>query len=156
MRENKVLKIRYIEKYVDENGVNMPVYGLKKITTSHVKRYNNCLYLLAGLKGCSRNLMDFLTDQMDSDNNVVSNAAFIKKFIAVMKEAGIEYGEDIVKKSFKTLREKGFLLDLEGSRGYYKVNPKYFMKNDDSKREELLRLILDFDPKKAFTEIDTL
>lgn len=144
MSENrKVIHIRYIDKYVEnEAGVKLPEFKNLKLTTSHTKRYHNCLYLLADLKGCARNLMDFLAETMDVDNAVCSNNHTIQKFIDEMKSANVEYGVDSVNKAFKKLKDKGFLIPIV--RGMYMVNPKYFVKNDDAKRENLIRLSLDF------------
>jgi len=142
MDNRKVIFIKYVDRYVEQEGINLPEYKTMRVTTAHTKRYHNCLYLLADLKGCARNLMDYLAETMDTDNCVSSNSYTVNKFIETMKIANVEYGVDSVNKAFKKLKDKGFLLVV--SRGMYMVNPKYFMKNVDVKREDLIRLSLSF------------
>jgi hypothetical protein len=137
----KVLNIRYVEKYKYDNGICVPVFNDIKVTTSHSKRYHNCLQILADLQGCPRNLIEFLVEKMDSNNNVVSNKHIIKEFIEIMKKANISYSVDTVNKAFKKLKDKNLLL-LVG-RGYYQVNPMYFSKNNDNNREYLIKMNLE-------------
>jgi hypothetical protein len=65
--------LAYTKDFSVEEGIIIPKEAYKSIVRSHTKRYHNCLYLLAGLNTCARNLMDFLTEQMRADNIVYSN-----------------------------------------------------------------------------------
>ena len=156
MENKRRLVIKYIDKWTLEEGVRMPIYDTKVITTSHVKRYNNCLYRLADLSRCSRNLIDYLTDIMDDDNYIVSNKHTINNFLDVVSSANIVYQIDTVQKAFKELRDKNFLLPTKsGVRGYYQVNPAYFIKNDESKRAELIKLSLEFSAERREIELSS-
>jgi len=149
MENKRRLVIKYVDGWTEEGGVKLPVYDTKMITTSHVKRYNNCLYRLADLSRCSRNLIDYLTDIMDDNNYVVSNRHTVNSFIEIMAKMSVGYQVDTIQKAFKELRDKNFLLPTRvGVRGYYQVNPSYFIKNDDSKRAELIKLSLEFSAER--------
>lgn len=148
----KKINVTYTESYVDSEGIKIPKYNTRQYVTSHTKRYHNCLYLLAGITGCARNLIDYLAQVMDKNNMIYSNSTARKSFINEMKRGSVEYKDDTVKKAFKELKDKNFLLpDAIGS---YQVNPKYFMKNNDDKRAELIKVILDFDPNKVEENIN--
>lgn len=153
MESRRKLSIRYLEKIVKEDGINIPQYSSTSVTTSHIKRYRNCLYLLAGLKGCARNLMDYLTEVMDNNNHVVTNRHMLDSFINTMEQADIKYGIDVVNQSVRKLKDKNFIIQI--SKGYYLVNPNYFMKDDELKRAELIKIMLEFDYNKSYTEINT-
>lgn len=156
MENKRKLVIKYVDKWTLEDGVKMPVYDTKVITTSHVKRYNNCLYRLADLSKCSRNLIDYLTDIMDDDNYIISNRFTVNKFIELMTNNSITYKVDTIQKAFKELRDKNFLLPTRiEARGYYQVNPAYFIKNDESKRAELIRLSLEFTSERREVELSS-
>jgi hypothetical protein len=101
--ENKRLNIRYIDRFIEEDGIKLPVYKKFSATTSHTKRYHNTLYLLADLKGCARNLMDFFTEVMDNDNYVSSNKGIIEKFISDMNDVNVKYGVDSINKAIKNM-----------------------------------------------------
>jgi hypothetical protein len=138
-------RITYTTDYTVEEGIIIPKEAYKSVMTNHTKRFHNCLYLLAGLNPCTRNLMDFLAEEMDNDNVVYSNAVTKDKFanfIAGVSEGTITYGESSIKKAYSTLCDKGLLRKL--GRGIYKVNPEYFIKNTDDNRERLLRIELEF------------
>jgi len=147
------LLIKYIDRYVQEDDINLPIYNTIRVTTSHTKRYHNCLYLLANLQGCARNLMDYLTERMDNDNNVASNSYVVNEFIAYMKKGNVVYGVDSVNKAFKKLKDKNFLIVI--NRGFFKVNPKYFIKNNDTGRADMIKMMLEFKVGDITTDIMT-
>jgi len=137
--------VQYIKDYDIEEGIVIPVQGYKSVVCNHTRRYHNCLYLLAGLGTCSRNLMDYLVEYMDGNNIVYSNKYVKEKFINFIYEASnneIRYGDSSVKKAFTTLASKGLLRKV--GRGVYKVNPEYFSKNTDKNREYLIKVELEF------------
>lgn len=148
----KNIYIKYVERYEkdDTSNVLLPVFDTLKTTTSHTKRYHNCLYLLADLKGCARNLMDYFTEVMDNNNHISTNKGVIEDFIFKMNRVGVEYGIDSVNKSIKKLKDKNFIILI--AKGFYMVNPEYFIKND-SNREQLLRVMLNFKTTSSEIEI---
>lgn len=122
-----------------------------RYSESGVKRYNNCLMVLAGINGVTRDLMDWLTMQMNPNNKVYNNddvrnefIQFITKSVAANKE--FDYAipsHRTIKESFKILHNRGLL--LKAKRGIFMVNPEYFMNpNNDSRRDMLIKLILEF------------
>ena len=141
--------IRYCKfKWADADGVTHCEFDTKDIVGSHTKRYHNCLYLLAGLSSCARDLMDYITEQMDSDNVVSTNEHFREKFIKfISANSEVSYSDSSVKRSLRLLTEKGLL--RQKKRGYSVVNPEFFFKNDDKRRFELIKIELQF---KAGTE----
>lgn len=148
----KNIYIKYVERYEkdDTSSVLLPVFDTLKTTTSHTKRYHNCLYLLADLKGCARNLMDYFTEVMDNNNHISTNKGVIEDFIFKMNRVGVEYGVDSVNKAIKKLKDKNFIILI--AKGFYMVNPEYFIKND-SNREQLLRVMLNFKTTSSEIEI---
>jgi predicted transcriptional regulator of viral defense system len=65
-----------------------------------------------------------------------------KAFINEVSNGEVDYSESSIKKAFAQLTKKGLLRQV--SRGVYKVNPEYFVKNDDAKRFELIKIELEF------------
>jgi hypothetical protein len=146
----KKAKVKYIKDYIDNEGVLLPDEGYKNVVMSHTKRYHNCLFLLVGLRGCSRDLMDFLTEQMDNDNLVRSDSIIRKKFMDFVNgitKGEVTYSEPSVKRAFRVLEEKGLIRSQ--TRGVFRVNPEYFIKNDDTKRLDLIKLELEFTMKST-------
>lgn len=150
--------IKYAIDWSLDEKVILPKYAYSHIVCSHTKRYHNCLYLLAGLNGCSRDLMDYITEEMDSENIFYSNAHFRQRFIRFILENGtveklnkesgaievvaVRYSDSNVKKALAALAEKNLIRSV--SKGVFKVNPEYFFKNDDSKRLDMIRLEMEF------------
>jgi hypothetical protein len=137
--------VEYTKDFTTEEGVIIPTEAFKSVVRNHTKRYHNCLYLLAGLNTCARNLMDFLTEEMKSDNVVYSSSHTrdkFKDFINVVSKGEVNYSDSSIKKAFSNLSDKGLVRKV--SRGIYKVNPEYFIKNDESKRFDLIKIELEF------------
>jgi hypothetical protein len=138
--------LTYTKDYTTEEGIIIPVEAYSFVVRNHTKRYHNCLYLLAGLNNCARNLMDFLVEDMDDNNIVYSNAHVRDEFISFISEASegdTNYSESSIKKAFSSLTSKGLLRNI--SRGIYKVNPKYFIRNSEEQRFNLIKIELEFE-----------
>lgn len=142
--------VRFVEDWqvVNEGGATtiFPEYGSKDITRSHTKRYHNCLYLLAGLSSCARDVMDFVTEQMDEQNMISTNSYLrgkFREFIAKTTGGRVDYCDSSVKKAIRVLVEKGLIIPVK--RGYSRVNPSYFWKNDETGRLQSIRLELEFE-----------
>lgn len=140
----KELKIKYQSGWTKERELLFPKYDYISVTNSHTKRYHNCLYLLLGLNGCCRGLLDYLTENMDKDNCVYNTKESRSNFIETVKKVtnGEEvYKDDTVNKAYQKLAEKDLLISK--GRGTYQVNPEFFMKNDDGKRPIMLQLLFE-------------
>lgn len=152
MEKKKVAIINYTDGHtLDEEGIATPTRKEKVVIMNSVKRYYNCIYLLAGLKPSARNLMDFIVEEMDEENLIHNNAYTRLKFISFMKEItfdgeeATEYKEPTVREGFQRLSKAGLIKPL--MKGLYKVNPLYFFKGDDEKRIAEIVLELKMDDK---------
>jgi predicted transcriptional regulator len=140
-------KIKYCSKlYSDEEtGYILPEYSYSNVVMNFTKRYHNNLYLLARLNKCSRDLIDWLTEQMDNDNIVYSNLVVrdkFRNFISDITDKEVTYKDITVKKAFKELTDKGLLINKQ--RGVFQVNPEYFFNNSDNERIDKIILKLEF------------
>lgn len=120
----------------------------KNIAVSSVKRYYNCLYLLAKLSPCARNLMDYLSEVMDSKNLIRSSKHDREQFIKFIDEitnSEITYGHQAVKNAYGELSEKNLLLHKQ--KGLYKVNELYFFNESDAKRLKFIKLSIEIGNK---------
>lgn len=132
----------------------------KTYSVSGIKRYNNALAALAGVNGLARDLLEWLTVRMTTDNEVYNTFNVRRLFIAHIKEIFITKAPSFdykapsdrsVKAGFAKLVERNILIPR--SRGEYFVNPEYFMnpENEDY-RGSLIKLVLEFQDDKE-TEI---
>lgn len=144
---NKAVKYA-VDWYAETDNVSttlLPNYAYKSVVCSHTKRYHNCLYLLAGISSCTRDVMDFIAEEMDEDNVISTNSYFRNKFrerISTLTKGDVKYCDSSVKKSLHILNSKGLIRNIR--RGYSMVNPEYFWKNDDTNRDKTISLELEF------------
>ncbi len=141
------IKVDYTESWNDDIGVTLFKDSYKMVVRSHTKRYHNCLYLLAGLSSCARDVMDFITEEMDNDNVISTNEYFRDTFIAFIKNTTkglkeVSYADSTVKRALRDLTAKGLIRQVK--RGYSKVNPEFFFKNDDKRRLDMIKVELEF------------
>jgi hypothetical protein len=149
MKVDKVVWVKYISELEDLSGYMHPKYKSKQVITACTKRYHNCLYLLMGLSASCRDLMDYLCEQMDSENHVHSNETVRATFIAFVDKvtkSEIQYTQSTVKKAFNILASKGLIIPK--SRGTYIVNPEYFFRKGEKDRIEAIKVVLEFKEKK--------
>jgi hypothetical protein len=149
-KDFKNVAVKYVTdwkvEFENEEPVFLADYGYKDIVRSHTKRYHNCLYLLAGLSMCARNLMDFMCEEMNDENIVYTNAYFRNKFVRDLSQLtneGVSYSDASVKRALTTLGEKGLIRHIQ--RGACRINPKYFWKNDDKDRTKRISIELNFE-----------
>ena len=149
-RENyKTIPVRYVKDWQvgrgeDGESIVLPVYDTQQITRSHTRRYHNSLWVLAGLTGCARDLMDYLTEEMDEDNIVCTDKylreafkVFIWNNTYTATTEGIDYGTEAIKKALAELTRRNLL--IRQRRGYSRVNPLYFWRNDDTRRTWVIK-----------------
>lgn len=148
MQDNETHKVSYVKKlknYTDKKGNTYVLPELDYITAtkSHTRRYRNCLYLLMGIEGCPRKLIDYLIDNM-SENNIVGNNSMTRAgFVSACEKAKIAvYTHNTIKQGFKELVLVGFLIPLQ--RGFYAVNPIYFFGGEEKDRVKMIKLTLEF------------
>ncbi len=139
--------IEKTEEVVDGQPIYIPIYEEKDVVVSSTKRFHNCIYLLAGLPGCARDLMDYLTEIMDNYNTVrndsITRAGFIN-FVKGITNNEVLYKDSTVNSNFNLLFKRGLL--LQKGKGIYTVNPEYFYKGDDKDRLKHIKMLLEFKP----------
>lgn len=140
MGDRGVKVIEYIDGFsIDKDGHFFPVIKQERVVLSYSRRYFNSLYLLIGLTPCARNLIDWLQEEMNSDN-IIHSSAFVRSkfrmFIFDMSNGDINYVDQTVKAAFMELSAKGCL--IKKTKGTFRVNPKYFFKGNDQDRFDLV------------------
>lgn len=130
----------YIDRDSEGNEYKMVITKYYTVTNMNTRQYHNCLYLLMSIDGCPRNLIDYLSEKMDS-NNIVYNTIETRKgfieFVEHISKGAMTYSDHTVKKAFLQLCHKNLLLSKGKSR--YQVNPEYLFKGEESKRIELIK-----------------
>lgn len=148
MASEKDTKVSYIKGYETVGELTLPVWAYTSFSNSGVKRYHEAIYHLCEVTGFARDLMDWLTGVMNTDN-IVHNDKHTKerllKFYRELKQKPPSIS--MINHSFRKLVDKKLL--VERCRGTYMVNPKFFINaaNEES-RARLLRIILEFEDGK--------
>jgi hypothetical protein len=144
MRARKY-RLNYVAKYNNEEGVWLPSQKTKNVEMNYVRRYKNCVYLLCQLSTCARTLMDYISEHMNDENLIrhdkIMRDEFVR-FIEDITQGKVIYGHDAIKKAVLSLKEKNLIIPQ--ARGVFLVNPEFFMKNDDTKRIDMIRMMLEF------------
>lgn len=153
--------IDYIKGFNVESGEATSIIGKEVVRMSYMKRYYNCLYLLAGLSPCARNLMDYLTEEMDEDNEIRSDIGIRDKFRGFITKItygletspdGISYTDQTVKSAFSELSSTGLIKSKR--KGVFEVNKKFFFLG--SEEERLNAIILEIKMKPDVTSFRLL
>lgn len=145
---SKSVLIRHAYKHVkDGEGNIIPLFTTKKVIVLSVKRYFNCIHKTHSLSPASRNLLDYLTETMNSENEIGNNAFFKMEFIAfIFKTCGIKYSDNTINKGFQELKKADILISFAKRKSVYTVNPLYFFKGTEAKRTKLLQKMLNASP----------
>lgn len=135
--------VDFIEKYIqDSDGDKLPKFKRKYFTKKHVARYSNCRHKLAKLSRCAYLFLSFITEEMDSKNNIVHTKQLRTKFITHMnKDCNASFKDDTVKKAFYQLIDEGLIIDY-GVKQDYTVNPLHFFSGTEEKRKILIKELL--------------
>lgn len=135
--------VQYIEAYiVDPDGIKTNKFKTKHFVKQHVIRYANCRHKIAKLSKCAYLLLTFITEEMDSKNNIVHTKLIRIKFIQRMKkECDIVYQEGTVKKAFYEIVKCGLVIDY-GINSDYTVNPLHFYSGSETNRKLLIQYLL--------------
>jgi hypothetical protein len=141
--------VRYISKVNNLGECVLLDRTNKEVGQLYFRQYYNVLANLIGLNPCSRDLMDYLAEVMDSSNEINNNIRVRKKFLEVIKDRSMQpdgtfqdYSDMNIMKSFKALVERGCLIKL--MKGQYRVNPELFFKGSDKARMESIKITLEF------------
>ncbi len=152
MDKKKLALINYSDGFILDEEVVLRNHKVEKVQMSCTKRYYNCLYLLAGLSPCARNLMDFLAERMD-ENNLIRSDTLVRtqfiEFFETITQGDVIYKDSTVKAAFQLLSQKGLII-LQ-SKGVFKVNPKYFFNGDDKDRIKEIVMQIKINSTEEFT-----
>jgi len=148
--------IDYIKGFNMIDGEPKSILGAEVVRMNYMKRYYNCLYLLAGLSPCARNLMDYLTEEMDEDNEVRSDVGVRAKFISFITKityglktspTGIVYADPTVKSAFTELSSSGLIISRR--KGVFEVNKKFFFLGKEEDRLNAIILEIKLKPENT-------
>lgn len=153
MNKKNALIISYISGWVyEEDGgmkIKVPAGNEEAVVLDNTKRFHNCLYLLAGLSPCARNLMDWLTEEMNNDNMVYHTAGSRRSFNDFLNEITnkkVNYADQTVKQAWQELNRAGLLI-ARATKATFMVHPKFFFKGSDKARIEKVIAQITFDNK---------
>ena len=150
--------VHWIDGYGDcaeGGGVVEPIWNHRTLSKNHVARFRHSLYTLMELSGCARNLIDYLSEIMDSDNVIHNSTTVREQFISFVERAtggNVQYKANTVAKAMDELSKMGLL--MRHKKGSYYVNPIFFMRGGRERdRVRLVRMVLEFNSKKTKMEI---
>lgn len=141
MKRTQIEPIRFVVSIEEhEEGIKLPVNQYKLVSKESVKKYCFGYYKLFQLDGTSRNLLDWLVDNMSAENIVENNVHKRQKFIDLAKkDAKIIYLDQTVRKAFQKLTRGGILIPIR--KGLFQINPELYFKGDERMRRKILRAI---------------
>ena len=129
--------------------IKVPEGQEEVVVMNHTKRFHNCIYLLAGLSPCARNLMDWLTEEM-TDTNIVYHTAGSRKifseFLSSITNRKLHYADQTVKQAWMELSQAGLII-ARPTKATFMVHPKFFFKGNDKARIEKIIAQLTFENK---------
>lgn len=153
MNKKNALIISYISgwSYREDGGLQVKVAtGVDEpVVMDNTKRFHNCLYLLAGLSPCARNLMDWLTEEMNGENIVYHTAGSRKSFndfLGEITNKKVFYADQTIKQAWAELSRAGLLISRP-TKATFMVHPKFFFKGSDKARIEKIIAQITFDNK---------
>lgn len=142
-------KIKYINKVTNLGECKLQTYKNREVSQSYIKQYYNTIANLIGLNSCSRDLMDFLAETMDDNNEVTNSVRVRNRFLEVLKERSMKadgsyqtYADITIIQSFAALVERNCLVKL--MKGLYRVNPELFFRGSTKDRMESIKITLEF------------
>lgn len=159
MRKRSKKLIEYIKDYQKHGEILMPNYSKKLTVVNFTRRYHNTIHILANLTGKERLVLDYLTEIMDEENKVFSNAKSrqdLISFISYVTKGELVMSDNSVKMYLMNLTKHGLVLP-SGSRGTAYVNPEYFFSGTEDERLRLIKKLLEekimlHEPKKKELE----
>jgi hypothetical protein len=149
---SKSINVKYLEKYVDDDGILIPNWKTKQFSTESYKVYDNVQYKLAKLDKCATLLFHYLCEQMDSSNNIVHVQALRKGFIAhANKNLGHPFEDDTVKKAFSKLVKQLLIINYD-VKSDFTINPRHVFKGSEEQRKKLIQTLIKTFNKSQFTK----
>lgn len=148
--ERKYKTINYIDGHRLEDGILVPQNKSKDIMLTNTKRFHNCIYLILGVGRLERVLMDWISEEMDTNNYIRNDVYTRSNFIEFIRDVKMEgkkteYEDTSVNSAFHNLKSVGLLIPVR--KGLYQVNPEYYWRGTDKDREEQIMLNIKFNSK---------
>lgn len=138
------MNVRYIAStWTTTDGIIMPVFKTKRVMTTSTRRFNNNIYRTAKLSPATRNLLDYIIQEMDKYNRISNNALFRSNFLHLINsDCNVNLKEDTVNKGFQELKKAGLLVTMNKKRGVYTVNPIFYFNGPPLKRKHIIEKML--------------
>lgn len=144
--------IQYISGYItDSDGRKTPVKKKHVIEKNYVKRYRSIIYVLFGVKGCARDLIEYLQFVSDSNYRVENDKDTKALFLTALTESGVTYSDSMINKAFEQLEDKNLL--IRQNRGKYVINVDYIFRDSEKARLRLIEARLRFTPDGDTIEV---
>ena len=137
--------VEYIREYAKDGDLLIPRYSKKLTVVNFTRRYHNTLHILADLTGNDRLVLDYLTEVMDEENKIYTNAqsrADMISFISFVTKGKHVISEGSIKVHMSKLTKAGLILPT-GTRGAMIVNPEYFFGGSEEERLKLIKKLLE-------------
>lgn len=145
MRKRTKKMVEYIKEYAKDGDLIIPRYSKKLTVVNFTRRYHNTLHILADLTGNERLVLDYLTEAMDEENKIFTNADARKSlitFISFITKGKHNIPDNSLKMHMTKLTKAGLILPT-GTRGAMIVNPEYFFGGSEEERLKLIRKLLE-------------
>lgn len=152
---NRYTTINYASEHFEDPGTGdiIPVFKPTKVVISSVRRFNNGLHKTAKLPTSARNLLDYIVQRMNTENEIENSFLFRQDFLKIMSHScGVKYAEDTINKGFQVLKQNDLLISFDNKRAVYIVNPLYFFIGSDYKRKKLLQKMLNATPNGKYKD----
>ncbi len=146
-------KISYISECYEDYGTDIKLLKFKSamVMTSCIKRYKNNMHKTASLPPSARNLLDYLIQVMNADNEIQNSALLRQSYISFMKKScSMDCKEETINKGFQLLKANDLLISFKNKRGLYTVNPLYFYCGTEAKRKKLIKRLLNLTSEKQY------
>lgn len=153
MTKRRHTNIKYAYKYQTDpdTGFIELDFATKAVSLICVKNYENHMHKTASLTPAARNLLDYLVQNMNKQNEIGNTHLVRSSFLHFMsKNCGVNYAEETVNKGFQELKAADLLISFDKKRGVYVVNPLYYFRGNEDKRKSLLQSMLNKTPQGKY------
>lgn len=134
------MKVNVAESIIKyEDGTLEYLFKEIKVEEKFVQTYFNTTSLLRKVSTCARDLIYFLAEEMDINNQIATTHLTINKFNERLEyfEKGSSYKEQTVIDAIRELKKIGLL--IQGvKRGAGWVNPKHLFRGTEANRYKLI------------------
>lgn len=141
-----VVRYRSAIKDIVHDGVPQKelVWRSHKVDVHFMKRFKSAVFILYGVTGCARDLIDWLPLEVDERNMFSNTAKTRQKFMDFIHTCNHKkaYQENTVREAIKELKAAEMILSKK--KPDYVLNPEYFFDKDHEARLEAIAVELEF------------